>query len=162
MKQSRCLLLALAVAASCGGGDDDDDPTPVDASVPLFPADYAETYTEVRDCRRSGDHNLNYIRVVADPDAAGPYMNRDVPFPVGSIVLKVEHDPADFECEESPVRWTVMRKLADGADAEKLDWHWQDVDADRNVETENQPLCYGCHEGCGSPPDGYDGTCAVP
>lgn len=157
MRAIRFVFLPIIVAAACGGGDDDGgDP------VPLFPADYASTYTEVRDCRRSGDHELNFIRILADPSALGPYRDRLDPFPEDSIVLKVEHDPADDICAEPPVRFTVMVKLADGAAPDKLDWRWQDVTADRTVESEDQPLCYNCHTGCGEPPDGYDGTCAVP
>jgi hypothetical protein len=160
----RLILTSLLVAAACGGDDDDDaDAAPgVDAGVALFPADYAESYTEVRDCRRSGEHRLNIIRVLADPDALAPYRDRDAPFPVGAVVLKEEHDPADSACEEPPTRWTVMVKLGEGADPDRLDWRWQDVDADRSVLSEDQSLCYGCHESCGNPPDGYDGTCTVP
>ncbi len=158
MKASHGFLLGAVLAAACGGGDDDG----ADAGVALFPADYASTYVEVRDCRRSGDHQLNFVRVLADPAAAGPYLDRQDPFPEGAVVLKEERDPADESCAEAITRWTVMVKLAEGTSTETLDWRWQDLDADRNVVGEDVPLCYGCHSSCGVAPDGYDGTCAVP
>lgn len=144
----------LLVASSCGDGE----PAP-SGPLPSFPADYAATFTEVRDCRSSTEHNLSRVRVLADPAALAPYQGRDADFPVGSVVLKEEHDDAD--CSSEPVRWTVMTRLAAGSSPETLDWYWQDVDAGRRVQTENDSLCVGCHTTCGVPPEGYLGTCTV-
>jgi hypothetical protein len=138
-----CLAMALAAC-----GDD-----------ALFPADYADTYTEVRNCRRSSDHDLHYIRVLADPDALAPYRDRLAPFPVGSIVLKEEYDFADGDCTGPILEWTVMQKTASAA---RLGWHWQRVDADGAIKTDNSSLCSNCHSGCTPDVDGYDATCAVP
>ena len=124
-----------------------------------FPASYAASYTQVRDCRSSSDHDLHRIRVLADPAALGPYMTRTDPFPVGSIVLKEEFDFADTNCEGPIVEWTVMKKLAK---ADNLGWTWQHVDPDRSVVTENEERCIDCHRTCGAAPDGYDGTCTMP
>jgi hypothetical protein len=147
-------LVAAALTAACDG-----DP----AAGPLFPDDYAATYQEVRDCRRSGGaHDVNHIRVVADPAAVGPYRDRDRPFPVGAVVLKEEYDFSDEDCSGAIVQWSVMVKLADGDAPELLDWSWQRVSNLGDVLEEDAPRCVGCHEGCGVPPDGYDGTCAVP
>jgi hypothetical protein len=151
----RTLALAFAgglslVALSCGGGE------------PAFPEDYAATYTEVRNCRQSGDHDLNVIRILADPAALAAYRDRAEPFPVGSVVLKEEFEFGDTTCSGPIKQWTVMEKLEVGSSPDTLDWAWQTVDADRNVVDEDLPQCIGCHTGCGVAPDGYDGTCAVP
>jgi Cytochrome P460 len=147
------LLLGVS---SCGGNGSSGS-----GASPSFPADYAASYTEVRDCRNSGDHQLNRVRVLADPAALEPYQARDADFPVGSVVLKEEHDFGDADCSGAPVRYTVMTRLAAGSSPSTLDWYWQDVDATRKVVTEDGPLCIGCHTGCGVPPDGYQGTCTV-
>ena len=130
-----------------------------DDPEPKFPADYAATYTEVRNCRSSSDHDLHRIRVLADPEALGPYTTRTAKFPVGSIVLKAEYDFGDTSCSDEPIEWTVMQKLATPED---LGWVWQRVAADRSVTTENDSLCITCHTSCGVAPDGYDGTCTMP
>lgn len=144
---TRWLVLALAIGACT----DDVEPT--------FPASYAATYTEVRNCRSSSDHDLHRIRVLADPAALGPYQTRTAAFPVGAIVLKAEYDFADVTCSDDPVEWTVMQK---SASPEALGWVWQRVGADRTVTTENDPSCITCHTSCGVAPDGYDGTCTMP
>jgi hypothetical protein len=144
----RALLLLCALGACA------DDATP-----PLFPADYAATYTEVRNCRSSSDHDLHRIRVLVEPQALAPYQMRSAPFPVGAIVLKAEYDFADTSCAAPPIEWTVMQKLGT---PDQLGWTWQRVDAKRNLETENDPRCIQCHTDCGVPPDGYDGTCTMP
>jgi len=141
------LLPALLLLGAC-----------TDDAAPKFPASYAATYTEVRNCRSSSDHDLHRIRVLADPAALGPY-NARTPFPVGAVVLKAEYDFADVNCSGDPIEWTVMQKLASPED---LGWVWQRVAADRSVTTENDPLCITCHTSCGVAPDGFDGTCTMP
>jgi hypothetical protein len=136
------------VLAACGG----------DPAEPGFPADYAASYGEVRDCRASADHDLNQIRVLADPAAMAAYLARDVDFPAGAIVLKEEYDFADDTCTGPIVQWTVMVRDPAGP----VGWRWQRVDADRDVVSEDEARCTTCHATCGVPPDGYLGTCAVP
>ena len=157
----RALGLALALAgAACHGDDGDSDD---DAGVdPFFPADYAGSYVEVRNCRGSGDHDLNNIRILAAPDALGPYQKRDAPFPVGAVVLKEEYDFGDQTCTGPLKQWTVMRRLATDSSPSTLDWAWQRVDTTRTVVEQDPQRCIGCHMGCGVGPDGYAGTCAVP
>lgn len=145
--------MALA-SLSCG----DDAPG---GPAPSFPADYAASYREVRDCRNSSEHEFMRVRVLADPAALEPYLGREQDFPVGSVVLKEEYDGADTACAGDVVRWTVMSRLAAGSSPQTLDWYWQEVDASRRVESENDSRCVGCHTGCGVPPDGYRGTCTV-
>lgn len=130
---------------------------------PDFPADYASSYVEVRDCRASADHDLNYVRMLADPAALAPYQNRDAPFPVGAVVLKEEYEFGDTDCSGPISQWTVMRRLETGAAPTTLDWAWQRVDAERTIVGEDTPRCYGCHAGCGTAAEGgYEGTCAHP
>lgn len=141
---------AVALAAACGGED----------AAPVFPADHATTYQEVRNCRTSADHDLGRIRVLADPAARGPYLDRTAPFPDGAVVLKAEYDFGDVDCTGPITQWTAMQRAS--AAAERLGWVWQRVDRDRAVVSEDEPRCIGCHADCGVAPDGYLGTCAVP
>ena len=153
------VLLLLGLATACPSGDDGGAASGPD---PLFPDDYEASYTEVRDCRGSGDHDLHNIRILADPAALVPYDGRVEPFPEGAIVLKEEYDFGDIACAGEIIEWTVMQRLPTGSSASTLDWAWQELDADRRVLTEDEPRCISCHQGCGVPPDGYDGTCASP
>lgn len=149
------VLLGLGAAACSGQQPAQAGPDPV------FPADYAASYTLVRDCRKSGDHELDFIRVLADADALGPYQDRSTPFPDGAVVLKEQYDVSDATCSGPIVKWTVMQK--DAAQAARLGWDWQSVDAKRRVLTSNDSACFGCHEGCtGAPAVGYDHTCTEP
>lgn len=149
----RAVVLTILAVCACGGNGDE---------TSLFPADYSSSYVQVRGCRASGDHDLNHVRVLADPRALDAYRMRDRPFPTGAVVLKEEYDFSDDTCTGPIRQWTVMEKLAAGTSSKALDWHWQKVDAHRDVVTDSEPRCYGCHATCGVPPDGYQGTCAVP
>lgn len=149
------------LAGACPAGDDGDGDTGSSAE-PAFPAGYAASYTEVRNCRGSGDHDLNNIRILVDPSGLEAYQGRAVPFPAGAVVLKEEYDFGDVGCTGELVQWTVMTKLPAGSGSETLGWAWQTVDADRKVVDEDEPRCIGCHTSCGVAPDGYDATCAMP
>ena len=115
----------------------------------------------MRDCRQSGDHDLNQIRILADPAALGPYTDRADPFPEGAVVLKEEYEFGDVDCSGPIRQWTAMTKLPTGSDPDNLDWFWERVDSGRRVVDEQNPRCAGCHDDC-EPPDGYDFTCTVP
>jgi hypothetical protein len=148
------VTLALALAAGCGEAA-------TSSPRPAFPADYADSYVEVRSCRKSADHELEHVRVLADPDALGPYEDRASAFPDGAIVLKEQYDASDTTCSGPIGQWTVMQK--NGATSARLSWDWQRVTADRVVIETNAPSCHGCHAGCaGGPQPGYDFTCADP
>jgi hypothetical protein len=146
-------LAALALVA-CGGGDDQDPP--------LFPADYAASYQQVRNCRNSIEHP-GRIRVLAAPDALAPYNTRNGPFPVGAVVLKEEYSSADTTCAGEIRNFSVMVKLEPGSSPDTLDWDWQEVSFDRKKTVTDVPRCTRCHAGCGVPAEGgYDGTCTHP
>jgi hypothetical protein len=146
------LLLVVLAAAACPGDDG--------GAEPVFPADYAATYQEVRDCRQSTEHDFRYIRVLADPAALGPYTGRDAPFPPGAVVLKEEFGFADPDCAGPIVELTAMRKNPDAPDG-ALGWDWQRVDDDRKVVEEGAMFCAGCHATCAGV-EGFDGTCTEP
>ena len=117
----------------------------------------------MRNCRRSGGaHDINHVRVLADPNAVAIYNDRSGPFPEGAVVLKEEYDFGDSTCSGPILQWSVMVKRAAGTSPETLDWQWQRVDRLGNVASEDDSRCIGCHEGCGVAPDGHDGTCTVP
>ena len=128
-------------------------------ATPLIAEDYARSYTEVRNCRSSSDHDLHKIRVLADPTARDPYTTRTSLFPLGAILVKEEYDFADSNCTGDIINWTVMQRI-DG------DWRWQKLEPDggdgMRVVSENDERCINCHSQCGVGPDGYEGTCAVP
>jgi len=159
---ARRAVLAILVAQAllaCGGDDGGDDGG---GDPPVFPADYAATYQQVRGCRFSLEHDLVRIRVLASPDALTPYNGRTAPFPAGAIVLKEEYAETDTACAGPVVSYTVMQKLAVGSSPATLDWTWQEVDANRRTLSRDDRSCTSCHSDCGRPPEGYDGTCTVP
>ncbi len=151
----------LAVLGGCGEDSDVGDPA-------IFPADYADTYQEVRACRRSLDHGLVYIRVLAAPEALVPYTGRVAPFPTGAIVLKEQYGEDDATCAGPIVHFTVMQKLEVGSSPETLGWVWQHANADlTTAKSENTAAaikhCTGCHAECQLGENkGYDGTCTDP
>ena len=103
--------IILVLLAGCPG----DDGVPPDAAeLSLIPAD-TSAYQEVRDCRTSADHLLLKIRILTDSLAHDPYVNRNAPFPPGSIILKEERDSADTTCTGPIENWTIMVKLEDGS-----------------------------------------------
>lgn len=150
---------ALILFAACvpgTGADAGVDAGPV--ADPFFAEDVEGSYTEVRDCRSSIEHELRYIRVFADDVAHEPYTTRpDGGFPEDAIVVKVEY--ADDGCTDV-IGYTAMKRLADGASPEALDWHWQEANGNQKVFSDGPLLrCVGCHERC----DGaYDATCTEP
>lgn len=166
---SRWLLVALAAPlaalASCGGGGDAPDaidaPPTIDAfvTVPFFPEGYvAAGFAEVRDCRGSADHDLSQIRILASPDAIDAYTNR-TPIPTGAVLVKEQYDFSDDACSGPILELATIRR--DPAATETLGWRWQRVAPDREVLTEDESRCYGCHDDCLAP-DGFEFTCAVP
>ena len=147
----RVILLFVVSALGCSSGVD---------AMPMFPENYAATYQEVRNCRRSLDHDLMTIRVLASPDAIAPYTGRTLPFGVGAIIVKEQYSDIDTSCAGPVLEYTVMRKTESAPDA--LDWEWQRVDNERHVLEVDLDRCISCHTSCGKAPEGYDGTCTVP
>lgn len=131
-----------------------------DAGPPPAEAVFGDlsAYDEVRDCRHSHEHELRYIRVLADALALEVYDLWDRPYPVGSTLVKLEYD--DDACE-TVVGYTAMQKLEDGENPDGHDWWWQKLDPERRVLEEGAPFsCVDCHQHHCEPPNGYDLTCA--
>lgn len=148
-------VVLSALLSACGTDGASGDPA-------LFPADYASTYQEVRDCRFSLEHDLIRVRVLASPEALTPYTGRAAPFPTGAIVLKEQYDESDTTCAGPIKSFTVMQKLDVGSSPDTLDWEWQEVDAKLHSTGTDIKRCTNCHTDCGKAPDGYDGTCTMP
>jgi len=149
------IVAALLLVAACS--DDDGGPH----FEPIFPVDYAASYTQVRDCRQNADHDLHMIRILADPAALVPYRDRAALFPDGAVVLKEEFDFGDATCSGPVILRTAIQRLPLGSSNDTLDWRWQKVGEDRVVETQDQIECINCHSDC-VPPDGYENTCSIP
>ncbi|MDQ3036214.1 MAG: hypothetical protein M3Y87_27685 [Myxococcota bacterium] len=147
MRRITVVALATLIAATPIAGC----PAPEPAE-PVFPADYSASYLEVRDCRRSPEHELAYIRILASPDAATTYATREGSFGDGAVVVKEEY--SDASCSDA-LGWTAMRREG-GA------WRWQEVAPDRVVMEDGAiERCVTCHARCVAPL-GFENTCAEP
>lgn len=158
MSLEKLALLSFVLFTACTPGGSPD--AGVDAGPPadpVFPADVAESFTEVRGCRSSIEHELRFIRVFVDELAHEPYTTHDAGFPEGAVVVKVEY--ADEGCSDV-VGYTAMKRLADGGSPDALDWHWQEADGDGVVFADGPLLrCVGCHQRCEG---GFEATCTEP
>jgi len=169
LRSGIALSIALGVAVcGCDADDPDDrarDGGPPDAGrdaglQPVFPTDVERTYTELRGCRESHEHELHFIRVLVSPSALEPYqaLSPDTPYPVGATLVKLEYD--DEDCAEL-VLYTAYRKLVKNANPAGGDWLWQRVSPEREVLDHGAPWrCINCHTYHCAPPYGYDLTCA--
>jgi hypothetical protein len=133
-----------------------------DLPGPVFRADYATTFTEVRNCRPSLEHGPDNIRVLASPEAVTVYTTRTGTFSPGALLLKEQYYSSDPGCTGKIKQWTVMQKLADGSSTGTLDWHWQRVAAGRSTTTDNDATCIACHRDCGGAGGGFLDTCTDP
>lgn len=158
---TRFSLYALLALAACG---DDAATTPEPLPVlaePLVPANFPDGFQEVRNCRPSSEHDLGRVRVYADERAQSTYTTREGEFEEGAILIKEEYDGTDSECAGPVTQWTVMQRLAAGSSPDTLGWRWQRVGVNREVVTQDDRRCAGCHTSCNAP-DGFSNTCAVP
>lgn len=148
--------LAVGVASFCACTGEVEEPPP----APIFPAEAPTSWREVRDCRHSHEHELNHIRVLANDAAHDPYLLWNAPFPVGATLLKLEYD--DGACSHL-IRYTAMKKLPQGSDPSRGDWHWQASSPARVVEVHAKvSQCVACHKvHCREDnKTGFDLTCA--
>lgn len=112
--------------------------------APIFPANYAQTFIEVRDCRLSTEHEGYYIRVLTDPGAAQAYRDLAPSLPHGTVVVKEEYTRPDCR-SDALARWSAMRKQSPGFDADAGDWQWQRVARNGTIVAEGKATCVGCH-----------------
>jgi len=123
------------------GNDNGDD----GALRPVFPDDYRETFTEVRDCRFGAEHGGIFVRVLANDVAVQPYRDNAETLPEGSLLVKEEYDGLDCADDANLFQWRVMLKEAPGFDTEDGDWHWQRVLVDGTVVEDTKASCIACH-----------------
>ena len=160
------LAAFLAVGSVAGCGDDGDPMIPT--VEPYFPADFASTYTLVRACRFSNDHNLSRVAVYVDSMGAQSYLNGDYPLPVGTICVKTLTAGDDTSCGGPPTEYVAMKKGPPGTAPSQGDWLWQAVNPDRSVRLSGTLFeeCTSCHAACTdddpSFPGGRDFTCTDP
>lgn len=150
------LRLSAALVAALSGCDAA-DPGQADAGRPVFADDWASTYVELRGCRLSIEHELEYIRVLADPAAAAQFgacldaeagPGCDPPFAEGAVLLKAQY--RDDDCADL-LGFTAVRREA-AAPAAGGGWRWQSVDPDGAVTLDGAPpTCVGCHQTCEGP-----------
>jgi hypothetical protein len=158
------LLAAGATLASCNGRDD----------LVFDVQEVERSFEEVVSCRWSHEHELNHVRVFADPRSAEIFracvltgeaencvMDGEpvAGFPVGSLFVKYEYD--DFGCEDDDfMGYTASLRLEDGSFPEGRDWQWQRVSPSMSlVEDGAPPRCLGCHIDHCEAPFGLDLRC---
>ncbi|MBT9560212.1 MAG: hypothetical protein IV100_29555 [Myxococcales bacterium] len=148
---------AIACDGSSGVNDvADGGPTP------LFPENFQDEFTVARDCRHSHEHDLRYIKVWANDLAKEPYatLSADVPYLPGATLVKLEYD--DEDCT-TLLGYTVMYREAPPYSPGTFNWHWQRLDAERQVLEDGPqiPRCIACHSTHCTPPRGagFELTC---
>lgn len=145
--------MALAVALS-GCGDEGTAPAPA-GEDPVFPADYQQSFTMVRDCRFSIPHPST-ITVHANATGAADYEAENYPLPEGTVLVKTLY--ADPACTAIS-GWVVMEKREAGFSPSAGDWFWQEVNGDGSVADSGViQSCIGCHAACAD----RDWTCTEP
>jgi len=120
----------------------------------LLPAEYQATYQVVRTCQLNVGHGSSHMVVYANADADSAYSAGSYPLPQGSMIVAVESDQADCS---SLTGYSLMFKEPLGYNAVAGDWHWQKLDAQRDVLQDGRVQeCITCHASCSE----YDYTCA--
>jgi hypothetical protein len=151
----RVFLWGLVVmgAITCSG----DAAGPNNQAEPFFPLNFRQTYTLVRDCRFSIEHDGHNILVYTNPEAASAYLTGTYPFQQGTVIVKeLYRDP---NCSDL-FGYAAMRKSAPGTAPQSGDWEWQNVGSDGKVQSGVQPSsCISCHLNC---TEGRDLTCTDP
>lgn len=155
------LGIGLSACTPGGGGNDNlpgndnvianDNGEPVgnendnEGTAPVFPENYRESFTEVRNCRFSVEHAGFQIRVLANDVALAGYLSNQNPLPVGSILIKEEFGAPTCDDDTLLDQFRVMRKEEPGFDPTAGDWHFQRVLVDRQVVEDSKDSCIACH-----------------
>lgn len=116
---------------------------------PIYPADYRTSFTQVRDCRFSIEHDGVNIRVWANDIALAAYLAEADELPVGSVIIKEEFAGGTCDSDDDLTLISAMRKEDPGFDSEDRDWHFQEVTpSDRRVVNNSKTDCTECHRTC--------------
>lgn len=152
------LALTIATAVTALACDPDDG-----GPAPIYPADWATSFTKVRDCRQTPEHDLNHVTLHVDPASVALWQQCVVydstcteRFAEGATFIKAEY--SDSACTDL-VLVSAAKKSSDAAFADVGGWHWQEVQADGRVAEDGAvERCARCHESC----DGsYDHRCVM-
>jgi hypothetical protein len=139
-------ILGACMPMGDGNGNTNTNDNVPAGPEPVFPENYRETFTEVRNCRFSVEHGGFTIRVLVNDIALAAYLADASQLPVGSIILKEEFGGPDCSDDGVLDQWRVMRKEAPGFDPEDGDWNWQRVVREgREVVEDTKATCIGCH-----------------
>lgn len=130
----------MMLAIGCPGTAD----PPVEGDV-IFPANYRDTFTMVRDCRNSVEHGATIRVWVNDLGVAG-YLADAGTLPEGTIVVKEEFAGGGCDNDEDLQFWSVMRKEPAGFDPGANDWRFQETASpDRRITLDDKSTCISCH-----------------
>ena len=120
-------------------------PPPDDGEEIIFPANFRDSFTLVRDCRNSIEHGAT-IRVWVNAIGAAGYLEDAATLPEGTIVVKEEFAAADCDDEADLTSWNVMRKEPAGFDPALNDWRFQEVEApSQRILFNDGASCRDCH-----------------
>lgn len=161
-----CLAAAICTGICAAGCSDEPEPTPI-APVVTAAELASGGFEEVLACRASHEHDLRYVRIVANAAAVAMYRRCILvpaagcsePFPVGALFVKYEYElpgcfPGDFD------GYTASLKLAPGSYPEGHDWRWQRLTPKFRVTEDGAPLrCLLCHIDHCAAPAGHDLHC---
>jgi hypothetical protein len=132
-----CLgALALPVIA-CDEGD-------LGGPEIVLGANYRKDFTKVRTCRFSVEHDLSYMQVWANAEAAALYEAGPYPFRAGAVIVKEQF--SDANCVHLS-GYTLMKKGGAGTDSRFGDWRWYRLDDDFRIVEDGSKTsrCGSCH-----------------
>jgi hypothetical protein len=154
----RLSLFVWSAVAALGCAEDSPPET-----TAIFPPDFTERFTELRDCRQSIEHELEYVKLFVPPDQVA-LLERCVqpdspcadPLPTGTLLIKPQY--LDAACTQL-LRITAAARVADLPLGDPNAWRWQTVSPAGVVLQDGQPDgCVRCHSAC-SP--GFDSRCVM-
>ena len=150
------LCVAATVLTACA----DDPPEPSRDAV--FPADYRESFVQLRTCRQSIEHDLEFVELWVSPDHAAlfddcvsPALPCDAPLPAGVVVIKPQF--LDAGCS-TPIRTAAAQRLHGEDLGDGAAWLWQEVDPDGRSTGNDGTACIACHQHCDP---AYDLRCVM-
>ncbi|MEN9578106.1 MAG: hypothetical protein RJA70_1115 [Pseudomonadota bacterium] len=126
-------------------------------------------FEEVVPCKKSHEHDLRHVRIVADERSADIFKRCvtqagagrcvEEAFPKDSLFVKYEYEHAG--CKDNDlVSYTATLKLEPGSYEAGRDWHWQRASRSLEVEADGAPdVCLRCHINHCDEPHGFDLRC---